>query len=72
MSSVSKAEYGLGQSRHHRNNPMKPAINKYLAAIAAKGGSVKSQAKAEAARLNGLKGGRPKTRKKRWQRKVKK
>jgi hypothetical protein len=35
------------------------AIKKYLTKIGRKGGSVKSEAKAEAARRNGKKGGRP-------------
>jgi len=36
-----------------------PGARKWLAAIGGKGGSVKSKAKAAAARRNGRKGGRP-------------
>ena len=39
---------------------MKPAIRKYLSDIGARGGKVKSAKKADAVRLNGKKGGRPK------------
>jgi len=38
---------------------MNDAVKKYLAKIGKKGGSATSKAKAEAARLNGKKGGRP-------------
>jgi hypothetical protein len=38
---------------------MNNAVKKYLAEIGKKGGSAKSKAKAEAARANGKKGGRP-------------
>ena len=38
---------------------MNKAIRQYLKQIGAKGGSVTSPEKAEAARRNGLKGGRP-------------
>jgi len=47
---------------------MNKTVKKYLAEIGRKGGSVTSEAKAEAARRNGAKGGRPrksKTEKKR-------
>lgn len=36
------------------------SVTKYMAAIGAKGGSVTSAAKTQAARNNGKKGGRPK------------
>jgi hypothetical protein len=39
---------------------MNDAVKKYLAGIGKKGGSVTSKAKAEAARKNGMQGGRPK------------
>jgi hypothetical protein len=39
---------------------MNKAIQQYLAALGKKGGQSTSAAKAEAARLNGAKGGRPK------------
>ena len=38
---------------------MNKTVKKYLAEIGRKGGSVTSEAKAEAARRNGAKGGRP-------------
>jgi hypothetical protein len=38
---------------------MNDAVKKYLAGIGKKGGSVTSKAKAEAARKNGKRGGRP-------------
>jgi hypothetical protein len=38
---------------------MNDAVKKYLAGIGKKGGSATSKAKAEAARRNGKKGGRP-------------
>jgi hypothetical protein len=38
---------------------MNTAVKKYLAEIGKKGGSAKSQAKAEASRKNGKQGGRP-------------
>jgi general stress protein YciG len=38
---------------------MNDAVKKYLAEIGKKGGSVTSKAKAEAARKNGKRGGRP-------------
>jgi general stress protein YciG len=39
---------------------MNHAVKKFLSEIGKKGGSVTSKAKAEAARKNGKKGGRPK------------
>jgi len=39
------------------------SIKKYLSAIGKRGGSAKSNAKAEASRANGKKGGRPKRKK---------
>ena len=39
---------------------MKPDVLKYLSRIGKKGGKVKSDKKADAVRLNGKKGGRPK------------
>lgn len=39
---------------------MPKSVSEYLAAIGAKGGKVKSKAKAAAVRENGKKGGRPK------------
>ena len=41
-------------------NEIKPGIRRYLSKIGRKGGLVKSESKAQAVRLNGLKGGRPK------------
>ncbi len=41
------------------------AIKKYLSSIGRLGGSVRSERKAAAARINGLRGGRPKNRAKR-------
>ena len=41
-------------------NEVKPGIRRYFAEIGRKGGLVKSESKAQAVRLNGLKGGRPK------------
>jgi len=38
---------------------LKPSVRRYLAKIGRKGGQVKSPAKAEAVRRNGLLGGRP-------------
>jgi len=38
------------------------AIKKYLSSIGRLGGSVRSERKAAAARINGLRGGRPKNR----------
>ncbi len=55
---------------------MKPTITKamreYLASIGARGGSVTSDAKAEAAQKNGARGGRPKGAKDKAQRKKRK
>ena len=42
---------------------MDKKTKKYLEEIGRKGGQVKSEKKARAARLNGMKGGRPKTKK---------
>jgi hypothetical protein len=41
-------------------NQIKPGIRRYLSRIGRKGGLVKSESKAQAVRLNGMKGGRPK------------
>lgn len=41
-------------------NEIKPGIRRYLSKIGRKGGLVKSESKAQAVRLNGMKGGRPK------------
>jgi hypothetical protein len=40
-------------------NEVKPGIRRYLSKIGRKGGLAKSESKAQAVRLNGLKGGRP-------------
>ena len=42
---------------------MNTTVSKYLSQLGKKGGTAKSDAKAEAARLNGKKGGRPKGKK---------
>ena len=46
------------------NIGMSNKIRKYLAEIGRKGGSVKSERKAHASRINGKKGGRPRKKKK--------
>lgn len=42
------------------NKNLDPKVREYFSFLGKKGGSVKSFAKAEACKLNGMKGGRPK------------
>jgi hypothetical protein len=50
----------MGEKMNQPKNEVKPGIRRYLSKIGRKGGLVKSESKAQAVRLNGLKGGRPK------------
>ena len=44
----------LASASSHNNIPTLPVIRAYMAQIGKKGGSVKSQAKTDACRLNGI------------------